>query len=258
MISMSANSEKNLDLLIQKTPSPEFDSPQIPQESWSINSYLREVTDSLREAKIACANEIELTLALRKLDLLRSTKNATPLDDKDFLNQVIVLHKLKFRDVLKKYANQETKKFDENIKKLETRVDAAIVREFDDSVAAYKETNIKEGDDLTLIAQNDAELELIMEAARLLKYKINDNGQYESGKPRLAFYPPEKHRTFGNLQMVISTRSDVGIKNLLADYASMMPISRQTIRTIIAMIEAEAKVFNEQSKIIPPLEESYS
>lgn len=207
-------------------------------------------------AKLSCAHDIEWTLALRKLDLILQRKNAPTLDDVDFLQGKINTRKLYFQGILQDYESEETKRFDESIKKLESRVDSAIRREFVETAGAYGDMSFKEGDDLTVVAQNAKERAMIIHAAELLGYLIKETDEDSEGKTRLAFYPPEKHHTPGNLEQILATRINNGIKKLFDDYAtatkSIAGISRPTVRAIVSMVDAEAKVFRSPARSIHP------
>lgn len=219
-------------------------------------AFLHEATDSLRKAKEVVANDIEWTLANRKLDLIQNKPDATPLADDTFLQSKINTRKLRYKGLMEDCESPETDSLMESVKKLEETTDKAMREEFADSAKAYEDLHIKEGDDLTVVAKNDTERAMIMDAAKLLNYFVKENGAYPDGKPKLEFYPPEKFKTGGDLEKVLSTRIEVGIKNMLDDFGEMRDsatmIGRPVIRTIVSMVDAEAKVFRSPAREIHP------
>lgn len=219
--------------------------------------FLKEASDSLRKAKVVCGSDIEWALARRKLDLIENKPEATPLTDDTFLQGRIDTRKIRFKEILQDYEGPDTKDHLDSVKKLEESTDEAIRNEFKSSARDYEDLRLKEGDDLTLVARNDMEKAMIMKAAKLLDYYVHVNGKYGDGRDKLEFYPPEKHHTGGNLGMVIKTRIEVGIKNMLNDYDSMRgsatDIGRPVLRTIVSMVDAEAKVFRSPAREIHPV-----
>jgi hypothetical protein len=214
--------------------------------------YGKEISESLRKAREACGLDIEWTLALRKLDLIQNKNGVIPLDNDDFLEQAANTRKIRFQGATMDFGVTGNA----NVGEYEERTNVAIIQDFDRTAQAYKDMQFAEGDDLTRVARNETEKGVILEAAKLLGYQVVEHGTYGNGEVKRGFYPQEKFRVGGNLEKILSTRIEVGIKNLLLDYEaearSVTDVNRSVVRTIVSMVDAEAKVFRSPARNIGP------
>lgn len=197
---------------------------------------INEAMPMLREVKELQGRRVERTVADRKLEQIidPQTKLLESHDDAPVGLDIWV------DGLMKDYEPVEEQKpgISEAVGKMAEKTKEAIRKDFKVTAKQYNNLTFSEDSDPTIVATNDAEKSAIMEAGKLLGFKITED---EEGVRMMAL---KGYEVPGDLEKVIATKINVGIKNLLTDHDSMSKegvMRRPVRRQIVAMTEHMAK-----------------
>lgn len=194
-----------------------------------LSGIFQEASDSLRRAKSSRGDLIEKSVAELKLKQIvdpTTTKHVFhSMDGIDlFVNGLLD----DYSDVGMDCDPTQT------IRAISSRVKGDIQSDLETTLSEYDRLTFSEELDPTIVAKDNRERDIILEAANLLGYSIN----CKEGHVKVALQP--RYKVGSDPERIISNRVNVGLKGLLEDYDS--PIMRRPVRRmIIAMTDHMSK-----------------
>jgi hypothetical protein len=205
---------------------------------------IEEATNTLRGARISKGIMIENYFARRKFEQIidpsrklwegtSDTKGSNPFIDL-WINNLLI----DYQEVVNQRPGIEG-----SVRTVAERTKDTIRKDLLETAEQYTNLQFNEDEDPTIVTGDPLERSAILEAARFLGYKIAED---ENGCKRIG----TSRRHNANIESLIETRINVGVINIMYDFEDFKgePLSRPTVRQIVAMTDHMAKSLRQSQK----------